>query len=218
MVDQLVTLALPYRDRRRVDKAVVLVDARVWAAFGHWHWEVLIDRDSGEASYVVCGIDSRRPRYLHREAYLFEHGSIEDGKVVDHINNVRTDCRLANLRPATHSENSCNRRKPVKRKGGAPTSQYKGVWRKRPRVLKSGRVREESKPWVCEVAVKGRGQKHTSTHATEAAAARRYNEVAAEWMGEFAKLNVVRDDDDDDASSTASAQSACSSTSSAASP
>ena len=186
-----VTLALPYHDRRRVDKATVLVDAHVWAVFGNWHWVVLMDEE-GADSYVVCGVAGRCPRSLHREAYLLEHGGIEEGKVVDHKNTVRTDCRLVNLRAATRSENSCNRGKPRKRKGGAaPTSQYKGVWRKKPRVLKSGRLSEERKPWVCEVAVKDKGQKHTSTHATEAEAARKYNEVAVAWMGEFANLNNV---------------------------
>ena len=58
-------------------------------------------------------------------------------------------------------------------------------------MLKSGRLSEESRPWVCEVAVKDKGQKHTSTHATEAEAALKYNEVAVAWMGEFANLNVV---------------------------
>ncbi len=194
MVDKIVTLALPYRDRRRIDKATVFVDAHVWATQSHRHWEVLINDNTGEDSYVVSGIDAKRPRSLHREAYLMEYGEVPAGKIVDHINRVRTDCRLVNLRPATHSENSCNRDKPRKRKGGAPTSQYKGVWRKRPRVLKSGRLREETKPWVCEVAVKDRGQKHTSTHATEVEAARKYNEVAAAWMGGFAKLNRIPSD------------------------
>jgi hypothetical protein len=65
------------------------------------------------------------------------------------------------------------------------------VWRKKPRVLKDGSLSEEKKPWVCEISVKDKNKKHTSTHASEVEAARKYDEVAKEWMGEYAVLNQV---------------------------
>ena len=186
-----VCLNLPYYDHRRADKARVLVDASTWAVLGHRHWVVLTDKDTGGDSYVVSGPDLQHPRYLHREAHFMRHGAIGEGKVVDHRNRVRTDCTLANLRACTRSQNSCNRDKPQKRKGGPSTSRWKGVWRKKPRVLKSGKPGTDAKPWVCEVAVKGQKQKHTSTHATELEAALKYNEIASEWMGDYANLNPV---------------------------
>ena len=186
-------LQLPYHDRRRADTALVLVDKHIWAKLGDRNWQVTTNKITGEDSYVVCGVDSVYPRSLHREAYLLQHGSIPLGYKVDHRNFVRTDCRLANLRECSSSMNACHRNKPQKRKAGAapPTSRYKGVWRKKPRVLKDGKLSEESKPWVCEVSVQGKGKKHTSTHATEADAAKKYNEISKQWMGEYAVLNQV---------------------------
>jgi hypothetical protein len=183
------TLHLPYNDRRRSDRAMVLVDADAWVHLSKFHWVVTEARD-GEPSYVVCDIHSRFPRSLHREAFILKHG--EDSatnKLVDHINRRRTDCRSANLRAADHSQSACNRGKALKRKNGPPTSQYKGVWRKKPRLLKSGKVKVHSKPWVCEVSVRDQGKKHTSCHTTEHEAALKYNQVAQEWMGKFVVLN-----------------------------
>lgn len=191
-----VTLHLPYNDRRRHDRALVLVDAESWAQLSMYHWEVLEDAKTGEDSYVVCDMRTRCPRSLHREAFVLKHGPVPKGLLVDHENRRRTDCRLANLRLATPSNNACNRAKVHKRKGANATSTFKGVWRKRARVLQSGELRTDTKPWVCEVHLRSKGQKHTSCHTTEKAAARKYNEVAGEWMGEFAVLNVVSDDDE----------------------
>jgi hypothetical protein len=178
-----------------MDRAVVYCDADCWRQLQKYNWVVLEDTNSGEPSYVVCGIDSRAFRSMHRESYLIRHGSIPDGLLVDHINRVRTDCRTENLRTCNHSQSTCNRRKPVKRKGAPSTSQFKGVWRKKPRVSSDGTVLAISKPWVCEVHKKDQKKKHTSCHTDEKAAARKYNEIAGEWMGEYAVLNDVSSDD-----------------------
>ena len=189
--DATVCLHLPFHDRRRADRAVVLCDADCWAHLSKYHWVVTTD-DEGRPSYVVCDPHGRFPRSLHRECYAFRHGGTAPaGRLVDHINRVRTDCRAANLRACDASQSACNRGKALKRKGRAPTSAYKGVWRKKRRVLKSGAEKVEKKPWVCEVSVKDQDKKHTSCHNTEEEAARKYNEVAREWMGEFAVLNTI---------------------------
>lgn len=44
---------------------------------------------------------------LHRFVWLLKHGWCPD--ILDHINGVRWDCRISNLRPATRSLNSRNR-------------------------------------------------------------------------------------------------------------
>jgi hypothetical protein len=191
------TIYLPYHDRRRSDRAVVLIDVDCWAHLQQYHWVVLEDKETGEPSYVVCDLQSAHPRSMHRECYIRRHGEIPAGLVIDHANRVRTDCRTANLRACTKSENACNRRKPVKKHGNS-SSKYKGVWRKKARVLKNGLIRAEKKPFVCEVRVKAQKRKHTSCHADEKDAARKYNAVASEWMGKYALLNVISDDEGDD--------------------
>lgn len=57
----------------------------------------------------------------HRLAWLHVHGEWPPHEI-DHINGVRTDNRIANLRQATHQQNSCN-----KRRFSNNTSGVKGV-------------------------------------------------------------------------------------------
>lgn len=45
----------------------------------------------------------------HRLAWLFTHGRIKEGNVIDHINHDRSDNRICNLREVSHSENMRNR-------------------------------------------------------------------------------------------------------------
>lgn len=47
---------------------------------------------------------------LHRFVWGLRHGSVPSE--LDHINRVRTDCRLENLRPLTRSQNTCGRTVP----------------------------------------------------------------------------------------------------------
>jgi hypothetical protein len=68
-------------------------------------------------------------KYMHlsasRVAYKIMTGNDPDHEI-DHINEDKTDNRWCNLRPATHSENQCN-----KTKHGRETSrEYKGVYRR----------------------------------------------------------------------------------------
>ena len=60
----------------------------------------------------------------HRLIYLLEHGFVP--KEIDHINGDKQDNRLKNLRPATRSQNECNKAVGIKNASG-----YKGVsWSK----------------------------------------------------------------------------------------
>jgi hypothetical protein len=44
---------------------------------------------------------------VHRLIFLMHHGYLP--KYIDHINGIKTDNRIENLREATISDNSCNR-------------------------------------------------------------------------------------------------------------
>lgn len=69
-----------------------------------------------------CRIKIDGQEYLsHRLAWLYIYGVMpKDG--IDHINNIKTDNRITNLREATHFQNMRNRLLTVKNNTG-----YKGV-------------------------------------------------------------------------------------------
>jgi len=58
----------------------------------------------------------------HRVAFLYVHGTWPVDQL-DHVNGVRSDSRIANLRPATQSQNKANSRRHRNNRAG-----YKGVY------------------------------------------------------------------------------------------
>jgi len=67
----------------------------------------------------------------HRLAWLYVHGGFMPDQA-DHINGVRDDNRIANLRNATHAENMMNRRVQSNNESGYPGVHWasrKGKWR-----------------------------------------------------------------------------------------
>ena len=61
--------------------------------------------------YLFCmvrkyGQNGQKGYYVHRFTWECFNGLISDGKVVDHINNIRDDNRLCNLQLLTSSENN----------------------------------------------------------------------------------------------------------------
>ena len=82
-------------------------------------------------------------RAAHRLAWLYVHG-VWPPEDVDHINRVRHDNRLANLRLASRSENLMNAKK---RKGTGTT--LKGVTFRGGRYIARIRVRREEKHLGC---------------------------------------------------------------------
>ncbi len=75
----------------------------------------------------------RRKLLLHRAAWLYVYGSWPAG-VIDHINGVKHDNRIANLRDVTRSENQHNRRSHINNWVGCPGVTWSAVackWRVR---------------------------------------------------------------------------------------
>jgi len=106
----------------------------------------------------------------HRVAWFLHYGVWPD-ELVDHINGIKTDNRIENLRLATHKENHRNRKS---HKGSS--SKYKGVtWSKR-----------DSK-WCSYIYYDK--MKHLGSYTSEEEAARTYDKAARELYGEFACLN-----------------------------
>tara|TARA_R110000822_G_scaffold49495_2_gene129698 strand:+ start:2639 stop:3163 length:525 start_codon:yes stop_codon:yes gene_type:complete len=99
----------------------------------------------------------------HRIIFLYHHGYLP--KMVDHINGVRTDNRIENLRECTMSQNKANSK-------GTAVSGYKGV-------------RKRGRKWYVNIKVNSKAiwlgaYDNIETAAQVAAAAREH------YFGEFA--------------------------------
>jgi hypothetical protein len=118
--------------------------------------------------YQQMTVDNRR--YLaHRLVWLYVHGEWPPTDI-DHINGVRNDNRLANLRLATNTQNQANSRKRADN-----TSGFKGVcWDAR------------DHKWKAHLHVNGR-QRHLGYFDCPAAAHRAYLAAAEKLHGEFAR-------------------------------
>jgi hypothetical protein len=98
---------------------------------------------------------------------------VPEGKVVDHKNRNGMDNRKANLRPATHSQNMCNKRKHP----GKKNSKYRGVYWKK-----------SHRKWAALIGFQ-RKKINLGYFNNEIDAAKAYDEAAKKYHGEFACLN-----------------------------
>lgn len=142
---------------------------------GHLFWRVspssqvrigdLAGNDS--RGYRQIGIGGKR-HFAHRLIWLWHHG--EFPSFLDHINGVKSDSRVENLRPATKEENGRNRGAQTNN-----TSGYKGVSFKKDK----GKFRSEIK-------ISGR-RIHLGYFTDPATAHAAYAEAANRLFGEFAR-------------------------------
>jgi len=105
---------------------------------------------------------------MHREV-----ANTPDGMVCDHINGNSLDNRKANLRSATHMQNSWNTRKSSQ----SCSSKYKGVT-----------FYKMDQKWHAQISVNGK-RIFLGTFEGEKEAAKEYDKAAKKYFGEFAKLN-----------------------------
>lgn len=117
--------------------------------------------------YIKYG---RRDLPAHRVVWALHGGNYTD--LVDHINGIKSDNRIENLRLVTVQQNSYNRPKQCNSR-----SQYKGVY------WESGR-----RCWAVRIGL------HSAAVAVgrftnELAAALAYDRAVREWAGEYAVLN-----------------------------
>lgn len=94
---------------------------------GQFNWivnkrRVKIGDPCGNPSHGYIRIRLNNKGYAaHRLAWLYQYGVFPD-KQIDHINGIRCDNRIINLRLANNSENQCNVKLPV-----TNTTGYKNV-------------------------------------------------------------------------------------------
>jgi len=122
--------------------------------------------------YWVIGFDNLL-FMAHRLAWIYVHGEMPPAEI-DHINRVRTDNRLSNLRLATRAENgrNCSARKSA--------SGLKGAH------LDKGRLGRLRRPWVARITQNGKPL-HLGYFATAEEAHAAYVQAARELYGEFAR-------------------------------
>jgi hypothetical protein len=110
----------------------------------------------------------RKKIWMHREVI-----DIPEHMLCDHVNGNGLDNRAANLRPATVSQNLCNRPKTKAK----TRSKYKGLeWEKIQRK------------WKVRIQCNGR-KIYIGSFSNEIDAARAYDEKAKALFGQFASLN-----------------------------
>lgn len=126
---------------------------------------------TGNSGYRVISIKST-PYYEHRLVWLYHYGVWPKDRI-DHINGIRDDNRIENLREATASTNGVNCDRPL------GTSRYRGVDHRKSRNR-----------WRCRVVKDGLAV-HSSHHKTEKEAALKYNEVAVKYYKNYVRLNNV---------------------------
>jgi hypothetical protein len=122
----------------------------------------------GNHGYRSIGVLGRE--YLaHRLAWLYVYGDWPS-KFTDHINLNKLDNRITNLRAASKSQNSANRRAPK-----SNTSGFKGVcwsW--------------IANKWLAGIMVNGKAQ-HLGYFSTREAAHLAYRAAAKRIYGEFSR-------------------------------
>lgn len=108
-----------------------------------------------------------RSYLAHRLAWYFVHGKWPD-KQIDHINGIKTDNRISNLRLATHSQNVRNR--PAYKN---TASGRKGVY-----------WHSQNKKWQALIVINGRN-KSLGLFEDKEEASRAYDAAARERDGDF---------------------------------
>ncbi|MBP8282653.1 MAG: HNH endonuclease [Chromatiaceae bacterium] len=143
--------------------AFVLVDpdTHEWASRHTWHMANGYPRRSKRINGKVKNF------YLHREII-----GAAPGQMVDHVNRNPIDCRKANLRLVTPTQNNMNQSANKHKRHGVF---FKGVYKNR-------------KGSTYSVKLCG---KHLGNFKTEIEAAKAYNLAAKSAFGDYAHLNPV---------------------------
>lgn len=144
---------------------------------GAWTW--LESRGSASLGSPAGSINGTGYRYIHigkkdykssRLAWLYVYGKWPDG-IIDHINNIRHDDRLCNLRESNAQSNAWNRLTSSNNKSG-----YKGV-----SFCKS------SNKWRACINQNGKNVS-LGRYSTPEEAAQAYKAASIELHGQYSKL------------------------------
>lgn len=126
----------------------------------------------GNHGYIICGFENKT--YLaHRIIWIMKFENITTE--LDHINRIKTDNRICNLRKTTSQQNKQNTGKYSNN-----TSGFKGVsWH------------SEANKWEAYFHIKGK-KIYLGLFDNSIDAANAYNQKVIEHYGQFAVLNVSK--------------------------
>lgn len=134
-------------------------------------------RMSGKGYVIASGLVPGFPRNVALHRYVL-NATAGDG-IVDHINGMKLDCRRGNLRFVTAAESAMNRRMQARH-----WTPYRGVYGNR-----LGRDRME---WFARLVADGQLHK-AGPLASDADAARAYDDMARQYIGPHAFMNFPHD-------------------------
>ena len=149
-------------------KQKTLVDNQDYELLSKFKWgfhsKGYVRRGSGKGIVIL----------MHRQIL-----NAKKGEEVDHKNGNKLDNRRINLRLCSRSQNRANISKFKKTDS---KKEFKGT------VYKSDGKR--IKRWIAQITI-GRKTIRTKAYLVERDAAKKYNEMANKYFGEFAKLNKL---------------------------
>ena len=118
---------------------------------------------------VTCTSLGGKPKHyrVHRLIWVYVHGQITDH--IDHINGIRDDNRLCNLREVTHHQNMMNRPKHKS------LNKFRGVY-----------ASLNKRRWIAQISVNG-SMKYIGSFGTPEEASDAYEKVRADMFKEFAR-------------------------------
>jgi hypothetical protein len=169
---RLLRFGYSYRRIPLGESKYTIVDPQDFYRFNIFNW---CPKEQGPNSYAVRLAANPNKKIkkimiisLHRE--IMNHPK---GLLVDHKNGNGLDNRRANLRLATHSQNSCNRPKTKSK----ASSQFVGL-----------SLDKHRGTWVVRIYVNGK-KIFLGSFDNEITAAHAYDKAALEYHKEFARLN-----------------------------